>query len=273
MATYYVKIKGKNYDKKLIARAKSSVRKKGDGRISLKDAKIILGTVKDSADYTDIEKNTIRYIRDNYSFTPEADRWFRKEIRTWAATRISIKKKAPRASKRPEKKKPPAIEISDEHSPREQAVQIHRTPVKDSSAPGRRSFLKIAAIILVILALIIIGLFLSSRGKEYIAKYCSACDALDKKLADWGMEPKKPTVEAKKDISTAEQKPVEKQEDNAQYYIVQTKDDLVSISEKILGHYSRWTELYKANRDIIKNPTVIFPGQKLKIPAIKEGAQ
>ena len=45
MAVYYKKIKGKNYDGNLINMAEASVKGKGDGRISLKDAKKILGTV------------------------------------------------------------------------------------------------------------------------------------------------------------------------------------------------------------------------------------
>jgi hypothetical protein len=38
---------------------------------------------------SEIEKMTIRYIRDHYKFTAESDAWFRTEIRKWAATRDS----------------------------------------------------------------------------------------------------------------------------------------------------------------------------------------
>ena len=40
--------------------------------------------------YTDLEKDTIEYIRDeksSYKFTDAADEYFRKEIRSWAAKR------------------------------------------------------------------------------------------------------------------------------------------------------------------------------------------
>ena len=43
--------------------------------------------VKDGNSYTDIEKDTMAYIRDNYKWTDAADEWFRTEIRKWAATK------------------------------------------------------------------------------------------------------------------------------------------------------------------------------------------
>ena len=59
----------------------------GDGRISVEDAKKLIEAVKDANSYTDTEKTTMAYIRDNYKFTDEADAWFRAEIRKWAATK------------------------------------------------------------------------------------------------------------------------------------------------------------------------------------------
>jgi len=85
--SYYKAIKGKKLDKKLLEIAEKSVSKKGDGRISLADAKLLLQAVKDGNKYTDIEKQTMEYIRDNYKFTESADKWFRTEIRKWVATK------------------------------------------------------------------------------------------------------------------------------------------------------------------------------------------
>ncbi len=81
----YKKINGKSYDKKLLDIADKSVSGKGDGRISLEDAKILLAAVKEDRTYSDTEKATMEYIRDNYKFTTSADTWFRAEIRKWAA--------------------------------------------------------------------------------------------------------------------------------------------------------------------------------------------
>jgi hypothetical protein len=59
---------------------------RGDGRISLADARRLIAAVVDGGRYTDVEKATMAYIRDNYRFTEEADEWFRVEIRRFAAS-------------------------------------------------------------------------------------------------------------------------------------------------------------------------------------------
>jgi DNA-directed RNA polymerase subunit F len=84
---YYRTIDGEQYDGELLDSADKAVEGKGDGRISMEDAKTLLAEVMDGASYTDTEKKTMAYIRDNYKWTPEADEWFRDEIRKWAATK------------------------------------------------------------------------------------------------------------------------------------------------------------------------------------------
>jgi nucleoid-associated protein YgaU len=53
-------------------------------------------------------------------------------------------------------------------------------------------------------------------------------------------------------------------------YIVQWKkkdtDCLWKISKKVYNDSSYWPAIYIANKDQIKNPDLIFPGQKLVIP-------
>ncbi len=85
--SYYKTIDGKKYDGELIELAEKLTAGKGDGRISLDDAKQLLAGVKDGAEYTDVEKETMAYIRDNFKWTEESDDWFRTEIRKWAATK------------------------------------------------------------------------------------------------------------------------------------------------------------------------------------------
>ena len=84
---YYRTIDGVKYDGELLKAAEDAVAGKGDGRISLKDAELLLEQVKDGNSYTDIEKETMSYIRDNFKWTDEADEWFRTEIRKWAANK------------------------------------------------------------------------------------------------------------------------------------------------------------------------------------------
>lgn len=84
---YYKTIDGKNYDGELIELAEKLTSGAGDGRLSKADAEQLYNAVKDGNSYTDIEKETVAYIRENYSWTDAADEWFRTEIRTWAASK------------------------------------------------------------------------------------------------------------------------------------------------------------------------------------------
>ena len=49
-------------------------------------------------------------------------------------------------------------------------------------------------------------------------------------------------------------------------YTVVAGDSLSKISQKIYGDGRRWKEIFEANKDKIKNPDLIYPGQVLKIP-------
>ncbi|MBK8266308.1 MAG: hypothetical protein IPK80_33900 [Nannocystis sp.] len=84
--SYYKTINGKKYDKQMLEIAEAVTSGQGDGRISLADAKRLLAAVTDGGSYTEIEKETMAYIRANFRFTEEADEWFRTEIRRFAAT-------------------------------------------------------------------------------------------------------------------------------------------------------------------------------------------
>jgi len=85
--SYYKVIDGEKYDKELLEAAEEAVAGRGDGRISMEDAKKLYEKVKDGDSYTDIEKATVKYIRDNFKWTDDADEWFRAEIRKWASTK------------------------------------------------------------------------------------------------------------------------------------------------------------------------------------------
>jgi len=85
--SYYKTIDGKKYDGEIIELAEKLTAGRGDGRISMDDAETLLNAVMDGGTYTDIEKDTMAYIRDNFKWTEAADDWFRTEIRKWAATK------------------------------------------------------------------------------------------------------------------------------------------------------------------------------------------
>lgn len=80
-------IEGKKYDKELIQVAKK-LAQNGE-EITLEGSKKLFAKINDYDDYTQIEKQTVAYIRKNYKFTLEASKWLRTEIRrtTKARTR------------------------------------------------------------------------------------------------------------------------------------------------------------------------------------------
>lgn len=45
-------------------------------------------------------------------------------------------------------------------------------------------------------------------------------------------------------------------------------ESLWSIAARTVGDATLWPALYRANRDQIVDPSVLYPGQKLTIPAI-----
>ena len=50
-------------------------------------------------------------------------------------------------------------------------------------------------------------------------------------------------------------------------YTVKSGDCLWNIAKKYLGNGSRYTEIYNLNKDKIKNPNLIYPGQVLVMPS------
>jgi len=61
--------------------------------------------------------------------------------------------------------------------------------------------------------------------------------------------------------STAPQAP-----GSARTYTVVAGDSLSKIAKKLYGDANKWRQIYEANRDLIKNPDLIKPGQTFKIP-------
>lgn len=56
-------------------------------------------------------------------------------------------------------------------------------------------------------------------------------------------------------------------------YTVRSGDSLSAIAKREYGDASQWHRIFEANRDQIKNPDLIHPGQQLKIPPREGDAQ
>lgn len=50
-------------------------------------------------------------------------------------------------------------------------------------------------------------------------------------------------------------------------YTVQKGDTLQKISQKFYGTTKKWMKLYEANKDILKGPDKVYPGQTINIPS------
>jgi nucleoid-associated protein YgaU len=53
---------------------------------------------------------------------------------------------------------------------------------------------------------------------------------------------------------------------NVEYYVIKSGDTLSAISQKFYGKGSAYPRIFEANREVIKNPDLIYPGQKIRIP-------
>jgi nucleoid-associated protein YgaU len=54
----------------------------------------------------------------------------------------------------------------------------------------------------------------------------------------------------------------------AQYYDVKSGDNLSKISKQFYGDANKYNLIFEANRPMLKNADDIYPGQKLRIPAM-----
>ncbi|HIQ16370.1 MAG TPA: peptidoglycan-binding protein LysM [Leucothrix sp.] len=51
-----------------------------------------------------------------------------------------------------------------------------------------------------------------------------------------------------------------------QYYEIEKGDSLWAIAKKFYGDGNKYTKIFDANREVIKDADLIFPGQKIRIP-------
>ncbi|MDX1418781.1 MAG: peptidoglycan-binding protein LysM [Rubricoccaceae bacterium] len=50
------------------------------------------------------------------------------------------------------------------------------------------------------------------------------------------------------------------------YYTIQSGDTLSGIAKEHYGDANRWNDLFEANREVIKDPDKIYPGQRIRVP-------
>lgn len=89
--TYYKTINGKRYDRQLLEQAGTLVQGRGDGRISLDDAKTLFQATEADGMITTTEIRTLRYILDHYSLTAPAHEWLWEALRRQSPLQRNIR--------------------------------------------------------------------------------------------------------------------------------------------------------------------------------------
>lgn len=50
------------------------------------------------------------------------------------------------------------------------------------------------------------------------------------------------------------------------FYEIQSGDSLSKIAREHYGDANKWQTLFEANREVIEDPDLIYPGQKIRVP-------
>lgn len=102
--------------------------------------------------------------------------------------------------------------------------------------------------------------------KACVEKYDAKAKELEAEIEP--LEEKLAELDAK--IAELEAEIAKYKTEDVDYYIVKEGDWLSKLAEykEVYGHgnYAMWPRIYKANKHLIKNPDLIYPGWKLKIP-------
>lgn len=247
MSSDYMKINEKNYLSKMIQEAEKKADSKKGSKLSINDAReIFKGLSSDSLEET--EARTVSYILEKYSFTEPALKWIEK-----------------------------ILSQSDNYGDIHNAEYTDKEDVNYEEAEKRITglnakeekplFLKKLIILLIIFAALIAaaGFFLIKKEKSE-PLFTKAED--DKISAS-----EEPAVEkeASDKIDANQSTPLLKEEatdlkPHSKLYIVKDKDTLIKISIDVFGDYSRWKEIYNLNKNELKDPALLFPGQEIKLP-------
>ena len=57
-------------------------------------------------------------------------------------------------------------------------------------------------------------------------------------------------------------------EEETEFYTVKSGDSLSKIAKKYYGNAMKYPTIFEANREVIKDPDLIYPGQVLRIPKL-----
>ena len=68
-----------------------------------------------------------------------------------------------------------------------------------------------------------------------------------------------------KEVQAEELVVEEPADQNVEFYVIEKGDTLWAIAQKYLGNGNKYTKIFEDNREVIKDPDLIYPGQKIRI--------
>ena len=60
------------------------------------------------------------------------------------------------------------------------------------------------------------------------------------------------------------------QEEEVEFYTIVSGDTLSGIAKKYYGNAMKYPVIFEANKEVIKDPNLIYPGQTIRIPKLEE---
>ena len=98
-----------------------------------------------------------------------------------------------------------------------------------------------------------------ANGKCVLAGDCPSAEAMQKAVLLAG------NIHGVSEVDIAGLK-VPPPKEKVEYYIIVKGDTLSAISKKYYGDANKYPRIFEANREVIKDANLIFPGQKIRIP-------
>ncbi len=96
-------------------------------------------------------------------------------------------------------------------------------------------------------------------GRCSLAGECPSAEAMQKAVLIAG------NIQGVSEVNISGLKVPEPKE-KVDFYIIQKGDTLSKIAKQYYGDANKYPRIFEANREVIKNPDLIFPGQKIRIP-------
>ncbi|MES9974931.1 MAG: peptidoglycan-binding protein LysM [Candidatus Thiodiazotropha sp.] len=96
-------------------------------------------------------------------------------------------------------------------------------------------------------------------GKVVLSGNAESAEALEKTVLIAG------NVQGVSEV-TADAVTAPQQQAKVEYYTIERGDTLSAIARRFLGKASDYPKIFEANREVIKDPNLIYPGQKIRIP-------